>query len=259
VTIRFAIFAATFVSFSLPEFAAADEVTVAVAANFSGALTEIVAEFERQTTHKVVQVTGSTGQLYAQILNGAPYDVFLAADRQRPSMLTESGQAIPDSQFTYAIGALVLWSSDEELLRGASLDILDHAVVRHVAIANPALAPYGAAARAVLERNSLWDRLSGKIAFGQSVGQAYAMVATGNAEAGFVALSQVLGKPMPGSLLVLAAGAYPPIRQDAVVLKRGKDNEAARAFTEFLKSPATTSALQKFGYSAPLNFSRRNF
>jgi len=152
--------------------AAAEQATIAVAANFSLPAAELAAGFARHSGHEVVIASGATGQFYAQILNGAPYDLFLAADQHRPMLLEQAGIAVAGTRFTYATGTLVLWSSSPDLLEDASLEILDSAHVRHIAIANPALAPYGAAARALLENSGQWLRLRPKLAIAQSVGQA---------------------------------------------------------------------------------------
>ena len=224
--------------------ASAGEVSVAVAANAAEAVEALAADFERRTGHRVTVTVGSTGKLYAQILHGAPFDVFLAADQERPRLLVEQGLAVADSQRTYAIGRLVLWSSDPTL--EASAETLRESSFRRLAIANPDLAPYGAAARATLRELSLWESLRPKIVVGENVGQSFTMAASGNAELGFVALSSVLSQG--GSYWVVPPDMYSPIRQDAVLLDRAGGNTAARAFHLFLGSPKTLATIESFGF-----------
>jgi molybdate transport system substrate-binding protein len=229
----------------------AGEATVAVAANFSAAAHELSLAFQAQSEHGIVIATGSTGQIYAQILQGAPYDAFLAADSERPRLLESAGLVAHGSRFTYAIGTLVLWSARPELLDRASLAIVEDERVHHIAIANPALAPYGAAARTALAADGKWERVMPKLAVAQSVGQAFAMVATGNAEVGFVAASQLADKSAAGSAVIIDPASYPPIRQDVVLLQRAAGNEAAVAFLNFLRSAAAAEILIRFGYQLP--------
>lgn len=234
----------------LPCAASGAEATVAVATNFRDVAESLQAAFERASDHRIRLVAGSTGKLYAQVRSGAPFDAFLAADQARPMRLEKDGAAVPRSRFTYAIGVLTLWSADPALLRSEPARALTSSRVRHVAIANPALAPYGDAARQALVTLGLWDAVSGKVVVGQNVGEAYAMVATCNAEAGFVALSSVLGarSRISGSRWDVPAELHAPIRQDAVLLRRGKGNEAAAAFLEYLRTPAARAAIRQAGY-----------
>ncbi len=227
----------------------AGEVTVAVAANAAEAVEALAAEFEQESGHRVTVTVGSTGKLYAQILHGAPFDLFLAADQERPRLLVEQGLAASNSRTTYAVGRLVLWSPEP----GAFTDpasVLREGAFRHLAIANPDLAPYGAAARETLRELGLWEGFRSKIVVGENVGQAFAMAASGNAELGFVALSSVLStrNRQPGSRWEVPAGFHTPIRQDAVLLKRAEDNPAARDFLGFMGSPRARKAVALAGY-----------
>ena len=224
-------------------------VTVAVAANAAEAVEALAADFERETGHGVVVTAGSTGKLYAQILHGAPFDMFLAADRERPRLLVEQGLAVEDSRRTYAIGRLVLWTADPTVAVDA--DTLSTAAFRRLALANPDLAPYGAAARETLRKLGLWDSLRPKIVLGENVGQAFAMTASGNAELGLVARSSVL-RPRngrAGSSWNVPADLHTPIRQDAVLLKRAERSEAAQAFQVFLHSPSALETIESFGFA----------
>jgi molybdate transport system substrate-binding protein len=224
---------------------------VAVAANFAEVARALQAEFEEQTAHTVVFTFGSTGKLYAQIVNGAPFDAFLSADQARPELLEREGAGVAGSRFTYAIGRLTLWSADPELLREGTPDVLRSPAVRHLAIANPDLAPYGVAARQALRHLGLWDAVAPRIVMGQDVGETYAMVATGNAQAGFVALSSVLGARggVTGSRWDVPGSLHDPIRQDAILLARGADNAAAVAFLAFLRSASANSLIERYGYA----------
>ena len=228
--------------------ARAELATVAVAANFLVPMQAIAAAFEDETGHELVLVPGSTGQLYAQILNGAPFDVFLAADAERPALLADDGLAVVGSRFTYARGRLVLWSADPGALDDRGIERLADGDFRHLAIASPELAPYGAAARQVLERLGLWEAYRPRIAVGQSIGQAFAMAATGNAELGLVALSQALAWDDPASYVTVPPELHEPIEQDAVLLGRGADNAAAIALVEFLQSAETRRIVRDAGY-----------
>ena len=227
----------------------AGEVTVAVAANAAEAVEALAADFEQRTGHRVTVTVGSTGKLYAQILHGAPFDVFLAADQERPRLLVEQGLAVEDSRRTYAIGRLVLWSSDPTL--EASAETLRASSFRRLAIANPDLAPYGAAARDTLRELGLWESLRPKIVVGENVGQSFTMTASGNAELGLVALSSVLSprNGREGSYWKVPAKLHSPIRQDAVLLDRAKDNKVARDLHRFLSSPKALETMESFGFA----------
>lgn len=225
--------------------AQAGTASVAVAANFTEAAREIGARFARDTRHRAVFSFGSTGQLYTQISQGAPFDVYLAADRARPARAVDNGYAVPGSRFTYATGRLVLFSTDPDLVEGERT--LGEAHFTRIAIANPATAPYGAAAVEVLNRLGVYDRLADRLVRGNNVAQAYQFVETGNAELGFVALSQTAGGD-GGSRWLVPERLHAPIAQDAVLLKRGADNPAARDFLEFLKGPRARAVNNAYGY-----------
>jgi molybdate transport system substrate-binding protein len=226
--------------------AEADELRVAVATNFSDTMAALVELFEQRSEHTVLVSTGSTGSHYAQIRNGAPFEVFFAADAERPRLLEEQGVAVAGSRFSYAVGRLVLWSPQPGLV-DAEGRVLDRASFRFLAIANPELAPYGAAAREVLTARGVWDKLRPKLVQGQDIGQAYSFVYTGNAELGFVALAQLTkpGAEISGSYWLVPDSLHRPIAQEAVLLK---DVGSAREFVEFVKSPAARAVIRGFGY-----------
>ena len=225
--------------------------TVAVATNFYDTAQVLAREFESSHGASVTLISGSTGKLYAQVVNGAPFDVFLAADESRPNLLEESGHAVGSSGFVYARGRLALWSPDPARIRGDGADILVRGEVRRLAIANPALAPYGAAARDVLERLQIWTRYADRLVMGENVGQAFALAATGNAELGFVALSSVLSPATMnrGSRWDVPPDMHAPISQRAVLLMHGAENQAAVDFVRFLQSNAARSLIQRAGYA----------
>lgn len=230
--------------------ARAAETLVAVAANFAEAIEELKLVFERGNGYRLQSTTGSTGKLYAQITEGAPFHVLLSADTKTPERLESEGAGIPGTRFTYAIGRLTLWSSEPTRIAGDGRAALTAPTVRHIAIANPDLAPYGMAAREALQKLGLWDSLKSKIVMGQNIGQTHSMVATGNAQLGFVALSAVLSPraPMQGSRWDVPQELFTPIHQDAVLLRAGRNSEAARAFLRFLKSPEARRVIDQFGY-----------
>jgi molybdate transport system substrate-binding protein len=229
----------------------AAEVQVAVAANFLAPARALEVEFERTTGHALVMIAGSTGQLYAQIVNGAPFDILLAADQERPRLLAEQGAGVPASIFTYAVGRLALWSREPDRVDEALLANLGTADFRWLAIANPELAPYGAAAEQTLEALGLWDAIQQRLVRGQSIAQTFALVETRNAELGFVALSQALAYEGEASYAVVPEALHAPIRQDAILLERGSDNPAARAFIEFVASDEAALIVERFGYVVP--------
>lgn len=224
----------------------AGEVHVAVATNFVKTARALGEAFQKELGDTVVFSEGSTGKLYAQIVNGAPYEVFLSADAERPRKLVEEGHAIDGTRFPYALGQLVLWSPDAERVKDASALRGDF---RHLAIANPELAPYGAAARDTLRKLGLWDALQPRLVRGEDIGQTYQFVATGNAELGFVARSQLADAQ--GSRWLVPADHHAPLEQQAVLLKPGKDDDAARAFLEFLQSDAARQTIEAAGYALP--------
>jgi len=225
----------------------AGRTTVAVAANFTAPAKEIVALFERSTGHEAILSFGSTGQLYAQITQGAPFEVLLAADQIRPEKAVASGHAVAGSRFTYARGRLVLFSRDESLVNGDAT--LHEGRFDRLAIANPVTAPYGAAAVEALKALGVHDRLAPRLVRGNNVAQAYQFVETGNAELGLVALSQVTGHDA-GSRWIVPERLHTPISQDAVLLKAGKSNPAARTFIRFLRGPEAGAVTRRYGYSS---------
>lgn len=229
--------------------AIADEVKVAVAANFTAPIQALAPAFEQATGHKLVASFGATGQIYAQIKHGAPFDVFLSADDSTPAKLESEGDTLPGSRFTYAIGSLVLWSADASYLDGSDA-ALKAGQFKHLSIANPKAAPYGLAATQVLDKLGLSDAVKSKLVEGQNITQAHQFVSTGNAELGFVALSQVYkdGQVSSGSAWIVPDDMYDPIKQDAVILKQGANNPAAAALVEYLKGPEAAKVIKSFGY-----------
>ncbi len=225
----------------------AGEAKVAVAANFTEPSREIAQMFEKSTGHKLVLSYGATGQFYAQITQGAPFEVLLAADKATPAKAVMEGHAVPGSAFTYAIGKLVLYSRTDNLPLGEHT--LRDAKFSKIANANPATAPYGAAGLEVLRSIGALDAVKPKIVQGTNIGQTFQFIETGNAELGFVALSQV-ALVAGGSRWIVPPTLYSPIAQDAVLLKQGAGNEAAKAFLEFLKSTEAIKVIEKFGYAA---------
>jgi molybdate transport system substrate-binding protein len=229
--------------------AQAGQVQVAVAANFTAPMQKIAAQFEHDTGNTAVLSFGATGKFYAQISNGAPFEVLLAADDETPKKLEQEGQAVPGTRFTYAIGKLVLWSAKDGYVdpRG---EVLRSGNFAHLAIGNPKTAPYGAAAVEALEKLDLYERLQPKLVQGENISQTQMFVSSGNAELGFVALSQVWkdGKLTSGSAWVLPSNLYGTIRQDAVILKQGENNPAARALETYLKSDKAKAIIRAYGY-----------
>ncbi|EGV17144.1 molybdate ABC transporter substrate-binding protein [Thiocapsa marina] len=229
--------------------ALADDIQVAVAANFTAPMKEIAAAFEKETGHVVKAAYGSTGKFYAQIKNGAPFEAFIAADDTTPTKLVDEGAAISGTQFTYAVGSLVLWSSKPEFVDSDGT-VLKSGDFNKVAIANPKTAPYGAAAIEVLTGLGLLEQVEPKLVTGENIAQTYQFVSTGNADLGFVALSQVMekGKITGGSAWMIPGTLHKPIRQDAVVLSPGKDKPAVGALMEYLKEDEARAIIKSFGY-----------
>lgn len=225
--------------------ATAADLRLAVASNFARTAEQLGALFTEQTGHQVHLSAGSTGKLYAQIVNGAPFDVLLAADTRRPELLEISGKAATGSRFTYARGMLVAWSRDSELISAAD-GLPDFTDLRRIAIANPQLAPYGQAAQETLQELGLWETAEPKLVRGESIGQAYQFVASGNAQLGFIARSQL--QPDSGSHWPVPAELHQPVDQQLVRLS---DTEASRAFVEFMRSPAAQSVILAAGYLIP--------
>ncbi len=227
----------------------AAEVQVAVAANFTAPAKRIAAEFQKDTGHKALLAFGGTGKFYAQVRNGAPFEVLLAADDTTPARLEAEGAAVAGTRFSYATGRLALWSAKAGYVdaQGAVLQTGDF---RHLAIANPKLAPYGAAAVETLTALKLLDGVQAKFVQGENIAQAHQFVSSGNAELGFVALSQVMqdGRIAVGSAWVVPARLHQPIRQDAVLLTRGRGKPAAAAWLDYLKSRKAQTIIKSFGY-----------
>lgn len=229
--------------------ASAEEAQIAVAANFTAPMKEIIAAFEQETGHEIKAAYGSTGKLYAQIKNGAPFQALLAADQERPRRLEDEGVGVPGSRFTYAIGTLVLWSADPDFVDGRG-DVLKTGNFEKLSIANPKLAPYGVASIETLAVLGLEQTLTPKLVMGENIAQTYQFVDTGNAKVGFVALSQVMvdGKITKGSGWIVPGDLHGPIRQDAVMLESGKDNAAVGALFDYLKSDEAHAIIHAFGY-----------
>lgn len=229
--------------------AGADTAMVAAASNVQVPLEQLAKLFEQQTGHQVVFSFGATGKHYAQIRRQAPFELFLAADAERPALLERGGQAVAGTRFTYAIGRLALWSPRQDRVddQGA---VLERGGFQYLAIANPRLAPYGAAAQHVLIERGLWKTLQPKLVLGESIGQAYQFVGSGNAELGFVALSQVRrpSQPITGSIWIVPQELHPAIEQQAVLIR---DTPAARAFWQFLQTPLARAVLHSHGYDLP--------
>lgn len=233
-----------------PAASAAEEVRVAVAANFLATLDEIVTRFEQDTGHTAVVSSGSSGKLYAQIRNGAPFDVFFSADAARPGLLEKEGLAVQGSRFTYAVGRLTLWGGGSSVLEGNGKSMLLSNDVRHVAIANPKTAPYGIAAKEALQSLGLWEQVQDRLVRGENIGQTFHFVFSENAQLGFVALSQVLGPKVngSGSRWDVPTHLHAPIRQQAVLLRSGQRREIARAFLDYVKGVRSRNVIERFGY-----------
>jgi molybdate transport system substrate-binding protein len=230
----------------------AASVLVAVAANFSKPMTEIAAEFEKATGHSAKLSFGSTGKFVSQLENGGPFEVLLSADEKGPQKLVQDGLAVPSSQFTYALGKLVLWSATPGYVDDQG-KILTTGGFKHLALADPKLAPYGMAAMEVLKKLGLVVKLQPLFVQGENIAQTYQFISTANAELGFVALSQVEenGKIATGSGWIIPGNYYAPIRQGAVLLKKGAENPAAPALLDYLKSAPALAIIKKYGYDLP--------
>jgi molybdate transport system substrate-binding protein len=234
---------------ALPSQVAAAEVTVAVASNFAAPMQAIAQDFQRASGHKVVLAFGATGQLYAQIRNGAPFAILLSADNETPTKLESEGLAVAGSRFTYATGRLVLWSKRPGFV-DAQGEVLRSGQFARIAIANPKLAPYGAAAMEALTTMGLRERMAPKLVEGSNISQTYQFVASGNAQLGLVAMSQVYesGQLREGSAWVMPATLHAPILQDAVLLLPGKNQPAAAALIQYLQSDKAKAVVRAFGY-----------
>jgi molybdate transport system substrate-binding protein len=234
----------------LPAVGYPEVATIATASNFRTTLNALGPPFEARTGHRFVIVSGSTGQLYAQIINGAPFDVFLAADQHRPTMLEGRPQAVADSRFTYAIGRLAVIARDQALILDDAGKTLAQAGIRKLVIANPAVAPYGVASKKVLHALGIGDDHFATIVLGENVAQVMTMVRTGNAELGLVALSLAQFRSAAGNppYVAVPENLHDPVRQDAMLLSHGEDNPAAQAFVAFLKSPEGRRIIEAAGY-----------
>lgn len=222
--------------------------TIAVAANFSDTMRTLINDFQHKTNHQVIASFGSTGKLYTQIIHGAPFDIFLAADTARPLKLVEQGLGVADSQFSYATGQLVFWSPRNDAFQDAELYLKQQHFSR-IAIANPATAPYGFAAQQVLQQLQLWPALQSKLVRGDSVAQTFQFIATQNASAGFIAASQLKHwQGNHGSVWQVPTAYYDPIQQGAVLLSQAADNPAAQALLHYLQSDAAHALIQQDGY-----------
>ena len=226
----------------------ADEIRVAVASNFSETIKFLVSKFESNSEHKIKLIFGATGRHYAQIKNGAPFDLFFAADSKRPQLLETEELIVEGSRFTYARGKLVLWSPDDKLIDSQAQVLADNRF-NHIAIANPKLAPYGYAAKEFLSAKKLWEPLKKKAVRGENIGQAFHFVSSGNAELGLVAYSQVKHpvKTIKGSYWEIPSALYSPIDQQAVILKA---SNAANEFIAYIKSDEAKTIIQSFGYES---------
>jgi molybdate transport system substrate-binding protein len=230
-------------------FSQAAQVQVAVAANMAAPIQKLAADFAQSTGHEAVVVLGSTGKFYAQVKAGAPFEVLLAADDESPARLVQDGLAVPNTQFTYAIGRLVLWSAD-----AAGVDAKGEVLLKRprgkLAIADPRLAPYGLAAMETLDNLGVTKAWKPQLVQGESIGQAFQFAATGNAPLGFVALAQVMaeGRITKGSAWIVPAQFHTPLKQDAVLLKTGQRNPAAAAWLQYLKTGPARAILREYGY-----------
>ncbi len=240
-------FSSGLVSFPLQ----AEQVLVAAASNFTAAMNEIAVQFEQETGHTVTLAFGSSGKFFAQIQNGAPFHVFFSADQAKPKALEDAGLIVPESRFTYAKGGLVLWSLKADLI-DAKASVLKQGNFNKLALANPRLAPYGAAAVEVLDQLGLHKATRAQWVQGENISQTFQFIASGNADLGFVALSQVMVKGVinQGSYWIVPSQLYQPIRQDAVLLQKGKSNAAAKALLDFVKESKARSIIESYGYKS---------
>ncbi len=227
----------------------ADTIHIAVASNFSSAIKDIAHRFETKTGHKIILIFGSSGKHYAQIINGAPFELFFSADTARPYLLDKKGLIQANSRFTYAIGQVVLWSPNKQLV-DKKAQVLQNTSFRYLAVANPKLAPYGKAAQQILTQQGLWAKLRLRMVRGENIGQTFQFVKSGNAQLGFIAFSQIktLDKPIKGSYWKPDPTLYDPIQQQAVLLK---DNKVAHAFLKYIKQDEALSIIRAYGYKTP--------
>jgi len=231
----------------------AAEIQVAVASNFHNPLKEIIEEFEKTTKHKALIISGSTGKLYAQILNGAPFHIFLAADSLRPQLLEKNGGAIYGTRFSYALGKITLWSPDMDAISDTVKSTLLRKKFSHIAMANPITAPYGKAALQTLKNLGLWKMIQPSLVQGENINQAFQFVFTNNAELGFVSLAQILDPKIiqKGKRIDIPDEYYDPIKQDAVILSKGQSNDGAISLWNFLQSDESKNIIKKYGYGLP--------
>jgi molybdate transport system substrate-binding protein len=229
--------------------AMAEAINIAVASNFAEPIKAIASRYEAQSGQRINLIFGATGKHYAQIKNGAPFAAFFAADTRRPELLEKEGIAIPGSRFTYAVGRIVLWSPKAEYVDSQG-KILQQKPFRHIAIANPRLAPYGKAAQEFLQARGLWEGLQDRMVRGENIGQTFQFVRSGSAELGIIAYAQVKrpGHSFEGSLWEIPPSEYTPIAQQAVLLK---DDPVAREFITYIKSPEAVAIILGFGYGLP--------
>jgi molybdate transport system substrate-binding protein len=227
----------------------AEQALVAVAANFVPPFREIATEFEKATGHHVRVVSGSSGNFYSQIKNGAPFEVLFSADAEKPTLLEDEGLAVTGSRFTYAIGRLALWSPNSNVVKGEQS--LRSDAFKHVAMANPKTAPYGVAAMQTLQKLGIWETLQPRIVMGENLGQTMGFIESGNAELGFVALSQVIDPKIKvkGSRWEVPINLHDPIVQDVILLEKGRNNPAAKSLMEFTSSPRATVIIERYGYT----------
>lgn len=240
---------AVYLSYLFLSSAHAEEIHVAVASNFTTTMKEIVVHFETSSEHKVILSFGSSGKIFAQIQNGAPFHVFLSADQEIPAKLEQTGLSVPGSRFTYALGALVLWSTKSDFATDDSR--LKSGAFNKLALANPKVAPYGAAAVEVLEALKIRKSTRPKWVMGENIAQTYQFVGSGNADLGFVALSQITNHDQPknGSSWIIPANLYSPIRQDAVLLKKAENSAGAKALLAYLRGNEAREIIHRHGYA----------
>ena len=230
--------------------ALAEQIRVAVASNFIFPIKELSKEFENTTGNKVLVISGSTGKLYAQIHQGAPFEVFLAADSNRPELLEKEGIGVPGSRFTYAVGRLVMWSADPKFITTFGLQVLDQKNFRYLAIANPKTAPYGKATEQVLRKKGYWEKIQSRLVRGENISQTLQFVVTGNAQIGFISLSQLSSsrEMLGGTSWLVPLSLHEPIQQQAILLKRANSSQVAREFLKFLKSKEGQKIIKNYGY-----------
>ena len=231
--------------------AQASELRIAVASNFILPLKELSKEFQDSRGKKILLISGSTGKLFAQIIQGAPFDIFLAADSYRPKLLEKEGLGVPGTRFTYALGRLVLWSLNSKFIFKTDLQVLNKKNFRYLAIANPKTAPYGKAAEQVLRKKGLWKKIQDRLVRGENISQTFQFVVTGNADFGFIAFSQFAKKKskLRGYSFTIPEDWHNPIRQQAILLKRAKANKLALDFINFLQNKHTKKIIESYGYS----------